>query len=441
MGSHDPGRWGRILLGAIGLAGCASGPLAPLRYEFVDSAPAGIREPPATAAAVAAAVDVSTLEPDVRFLASPALQGRRRGTEGNRVAREYIVRRLRAAGLSPLFGEAFEQPAPPAGPGATPYATNVGAIIMAPDPEAGWVVLVAHHDHLGVVRGAVHPGADDNASSVALLLAVADALGRQRPRLERHVVLLFPDAEEPPDIRTAAMGSAWFWRNPPLLADRLHLAVVLDLMGGRVPVDLDAARLGDAVFVLGGEADPGLAALARDLGGADGIEPLRLSLPMIEAMPYVPRLRFARSDYHGLREHARRPFLFLTTGRTETYHTPHDTPETLDYEKLGRLSRWVTRLVLHATATGELGWTDLRADACADARALLRLHDGIGEGARFPWLLRRALRADRQRATELLRRWESGTRPEPRDYRTLQLAALRVQAALWHPRGWWFALW
>jgi hypothetical protein len=197
------------------------------------------------------------------------------------------------------------------------------------------------------------------ASSVALLLAVADALGRQRPTLERHVVFLFPDAEEPRDIRTAAMGSSWFWRNPPLPAHRLHLALVLDLMGGRASADLEAAGLGDAVFVLGAEADPGLAALVHDLAGAEGIEPLRLSLPMIEAMPFRPRIRFGRSDYHGLREYVQRPFLFLTTGRTETYHTPNDTPDTVDYEKLGHRMRWVTRLALHATATpGELHWKD-----------------------------------------------------------------------------------
>jgi hypothetical protein len=437
-----PTRWWKVMLGLFGLAGCGTGPLAPIRYQFVDPELAGMRQPSATAVRIADALDVSTIEPDVRFLASPALQGRRRGTAANGLARGYIIRRLQAAGMSPLFGSSFEQPTYAPGRSATPYATNIGAIFRAADPQASWVVLVAHFDHLGVRRGAVYPGADDNASSAALLLAVADALGRQRPTLERHVVLLFPDAEEPPDIRTAAMGSSWFWQNPPLPAHRLQLAFVLDLMGGRASAALEAARLGDAVFVLGAETDPGLAALVHDLDGAEGIEPLRLSLPMIEAMPYLPRVRFGRSDYHGLRENLRRPFLFLTTGRTETYHTPNDTPETLDYEKLGRLARWVTRLALHATAVpAELHWKDLRADARADARALLRLYEGIGEGTHLPWLLRRALRADRRRVAQLLRSWESGTGPEPRAYRTLQLASLRVQAAMWHPSGWWFALW
>src|SRR5207249_10451941 len=126
------------------------------------------------------------------------------------------------------------------------------------------------------------------------------------------------------------------------------LALVLDLMGGRASPELRTAGLGEALFVLGTEADPSLAALVRDLTPTVRVEPVRLSLPMIEVMPYRPGTRFARSDYHGLREHARRPCLFLTTGRTETYHTAADTPDTVDYARLRALSRWVARLAVHA---------------------------------------------------------------------------------------------
>lgn len=196
------------------------------------------------------------------------------------------------------------------------------------------------------------------------------------------------------------------------------------------------------MFVLGAEASPGLTTLVRGLPPAAGVEPLRLGLPMIEAMPFVPWRRFARSDYHGLREHLRRPFLFVTTGRTETYHTARDTPETLDYAKLGRLTRWVALLAVHAAdRDGDLGWGDLVADARADARTLLRLHEGLGDGSRLSWFLRRTLAADRRRIELLLRTWEGGTSPTAADYRALQLASMRLQAALWRPSGWWFALW
>jgi Peptidase family M28 len=435
---------GLVLAGCALFAGCAVSLSEPLRYEFVDPpAPAGrAARVSASATAVAGSLDVAALEPDVRSLASPELRGRLRGTDGSARAREYIIASLRSAGLAPLFGDEFVQPTYSDGPDRRPYAVNVGAIYRAPERDAGWVALVAHYDHRGVIGGAVHAGADDNASAVALLLALGHSLGRVKPPLRRHVVFLFPDAEEPPNIRTERMGSSWFWRNPPLPAHRLHLALVFDLMGGRATPELRAAGLGQALFVLGAEADPNLAALVRDLPPDSRIEPVRLSLAMIEAMPYRPSSRFARSDYHGLREHQGRPFLFLTTGRTETYHTSADTPDTLDYDRLGAAARWVAQLAVHAAdIEGDLGWRDLRVDARTDARSLVRLYRAIDANERVAWLLRRALAADRRRVEQLLTAWEQGTRPTDATYRSLLLAGIRAQAALWHPSGWWFALW
>jgi len=413
------------------------------RYAFVDhlSAPAPSVVPTtAAAAALRDAVTTTTLEPDVRFLAAPQRRGRLRGTAENAQARAYIVERLERAGLAPLFDGSFEQPT--SADDSAPHGVNVGAVYRAARADAEWIALVAHYDHLGAAGGVVHPGADDNASSVALLLAVADALGRAGPALKRHVVLLFPDAEEPPDIRTERMGSSWFWRHPPLPLDRLHLAVVFDLMGGRASPEMDAAGLADALFVLGAEASRGLADFVRAQPRADGVEPVLLSLPMIEATPYVPGRRFARSDYHGLREHTGRPFVFLSTGRTDTYHTPRDTPDTLDYAKLARVTRWVAVLAAHAAdADGRLEWRDFVGDPRADARVLLKMSSGSAASARFRWLLRRALAADRRWVEERLAEWNAGVAPTPETYRELQLASLRIQAALWRPGGWYFALW
>jgi hypothetical protein len=156
----------------------------------------------------------------------------------------------------------------------------------------------------------------------------------------------------------------------------------------------------------------------------------------------MPSRRFAQSDYHGLRELGRRPFLFITAGRASTYHTAEDTPETLDYGKLGSVARWGARLLVHAAEDAcDLGWADHAADPMADARTVLRLYASIGSGSQFPWLLRRALAADHARVQVLLQAWEGGAPPTAADYRELTLMALRLQAAVWHPAGWWFALW
>jgi len=427
------------------LAGAGNVMPRAIPYRFVDTVRQSAPEPCAELVAEAGLlgrIDPETLERDVRTLASVEMEGRARGSRGNALARAYIISRLRGAGLAPLFAGGFEQPTFPKGDGGEAYAVNVGAFLAAPDPEAGWIALVAHYDHLGVRRGKTYPGADDNASAVAMLLALADGLGRARPPLRCHVALVFPDAEEPPDIRTQRMGSTWFWRHPPFPMAKLHCALVFEMMGQTASRATREAGMANAVFVLGAEGSPGLARLARGIPPEPGVDPMPLGLPLIEAYPFVPSRRFARSDYHGLREHGRRPFLLVTSGRAPTYHTPDDTPDTLDYLRLGRSTRWVGRLLVHAAeGPEELGWTDLVADPVADAHTLLHLSATAGDGTQFPWLLRRAIGADRARVQELLRMWEAGRQPAAAEYRFLQLASLRLQAAVWHPPGWWFALW
>lgn len=388
------------------------------------------------------ALDTTSIEPAVYRLAAPEMEGRGRGTPGNTLARAYIVSRLRHAGLTPLFRGEFEQPTFVEDGGDHPYAVNVGAYLPAAEPTTAWVVLVAHYDHLGMHGREVYPGADDNAAAVAMLLTLGDALGRARPPLRRHVVLLFPDAEEPPNTRTHRMGSTWFWRHPPFPLAALHCALVFDLLvGPRNPV-IHRAGLADAVFVLGAEASPGLAKLARGVSPEPGVEPLLLGLPLIEAYPFIPWRRFAQSDYHGLRDAGGRPFLFVTGGRAPTYHTTADKPDTLDYTKLAALARWVARLLTRsAEGPPDLHWTDMVADPLADARTVLRLCASIGDGFQFPWFLRRALLADRARIQALVHAWEAGAAPTDAEYRELALITLRLQAAHWHPTGWWFALW
>jgi len=412
-----------------------------VRYQHVDTLsldPVPPSPAPSALAPVVAALDDSTLEPDVRYLASDELAGRKRGTEGNRLGRQYIIGRLRGAGLQPLFGDSFEQATKPDG---EPFAVNVGAVWPAADPDAEWVVLVGHHDHLGIKGGRAHPGADDNASAVALLLAVGDALGRAGPKLRRHVVLLFPDAEEPPYFKTRRMGSSWFWKHPPFPLERLRLALVLDLMGGRATPGQVEVGVGRALYVLGAEADPSLARLVRATESEPDAPTLLMSLGMIEGMPYVAWRRFPRSDYHGLREISERPFLFLTAGRTPRYHTPEDTPDSLDYERMGCSLRFLARITVRAAeGEEELRFTDYCADPLADARLLLRFLDTI-DPEEHPSSVARRLRSDRVFAEELIARAAEGHAVRHSDYRRIQLASLRYQAVVWSPSRWWWSLW
>jgi Zn-dependent M28 family amino/carboxypeptidase len=113
-------------------------------------------------------------------LAAPGMEGRRAGTAGNARARSWIVERMKAAGLTP-FGETFESEfsfVPPTrenGPAdtATIRGVNIAAVCRGTGIARRAMVITAHYDHIGIRDGAIYHGADDNASGVVTLLALA----------------------------------------------------------------------------------------------------------------------------------------------------------------------------------------------------------------------------------------------------------------------------
>lgn len=148
----------------------------------------------AATAAGAPAVDAAILMTDLRTLASPQFAGRRTGTEGSRLAQAYITRRFEESGVKP-FGATYAMPfafthtsikglLTPGRKMKTEYpsAVNlVGHIPGSANPERNLVVS-AHYDHFGERDGETYLGADDNASGVAAMLAVAAHFKQHLPQ-------------------------------------------------------------------------------------------------------------------------------------------------------------------------------------------------------------------------------------------------------------------
>ncbi len=144
----------------------------------------------------------------VAFLASLELEGRGVGSEGIRRAADYVAERFAALGLSPggTDGGWFQVVEVPSGPDGKPAeVVNVIGFLEGANPE--WaeqsVVVGAHYDHLGRGwpdvhdgdEGAIHPGADDNASGVAVMLELAANLAAA-DRPARNLVFVAFAAEE-----------------------------------------------------------------------------------------------------------------------------------------------------------------------------------------------------------------------------------------------------
>lgn len=179
---------------------------------------------------------------DVKYLSDDRLAGRLTGTPEADSAAAYIARRFRQVGLRPAPGGWFQPftiaanaPAAPHPGAAQLEGRNVIGLVRGRDRrlQAEAVVVGAHYDHLGPggplaldpdSTGAVHNGADDNASGVAALIEIARALAEQPPA--RTVVFVAFSGEE-----LGLLGSAYYVKHPVVPIQRTVAMVNLDMVG------------------------------------------------------------------------------------------------------------------------------------------------------------------------------------------------------------------
>jgi Zn-dependent M28 family amino/carboxypeptidase len=128
-------------------------------------------------------------------------------------------------------------------------------------------------------------------------------------------------------------GSRHFAEHPPVPLDKIKLFLTADMV---------ARSLGGVckpyLFVMGSEHAPGL---------RPWIDKAAEGLPLTLGIVGSDLLFFDRSDYGPFRER-KVPYLFFSTGENPRYHTPDDTPDTLDYAKLEAVSKLARRVILQA---------------------------------------------------------------------------------------------
>lgn len=295
------------------------------------------------------AIRAEQMRPHVQYLASPELEGRA-SDSAKLLARKYIVQQWKKIGLRPLFAKSraisnemeqtpeaveqakFEQVIPQGiAANGLPITMgyNIGAWLPGSDPKLAdeIVIISAHYDHLGLRNGYVYPGADDNASGVAMLIEAARQLANEKVAPRRSIVFIAFDLEE-----RLLWGSRWFAAHPPWPIERVKLFMTADMIG---------RSLGDlpfpAVFVFGSERSVELRTALTSIGTPPGLEVCRLGTDIVGT----------RSDYGTFRDREI-PYLFFSTGEHPDYHSPDDTPERLDYDKAARIASLMLKVCRHA---------------------------------------------------------------------------------------------
>src|SRR5713101_24123 len=175
-------------------------------------------------------ITVAELKAHVYRLASPEFLGRK-GPGAARTAR-HLAAAFERLKLEPAFGDSYFQPIPwllaDDDHKDSFIGRNVGAVLPGSDPKLKdeWVLLSAHFDHLGKDGDKLYPGADDNASGVAMLLEVAERFALQKEKPRRTIMFVAFDQEE-----TGLQGSTHFAAHPPRDVLKLKAFITADMLG------------------------------------------------------------------------------------------------------------------------------------------------------------------------------------------------------------------
>jgi hypothetical protein len=283
-----------------------------------------IAAPQSVTTPAASRVDRDQLMQAVRTLASPEFEGRRTGSPGGLAARRFIRDAFASSGLTPAapgFLQQFEfvhsSVADATQPGrATKTTYGDAANVIAVEPgsrrDARTIVVSAHYDHVGIQDGVLYPGADDNASGVAALLAIARYV-HAHPLSHRVIFAAF-DAEE-----LGLEGAQAFLRTPPVPTGSIALNVNLDMV---------SRNDRNEIFAAGTFHTPSLKPIVEDVQQRSAVKILLgHDRPTTRANKIDD---WTLQSDHGAFHKAGIPFLYFGVEDHPDYHKPTDTADKID---------------------------------------------------------------------------------------------------------------
>jgi hypothetical protein len=186
-------------------------------------------------------LDSTVIIQDLQYLASDVCEGRKPGSPGHTRALERIAARLRAAEVDSFSNSLFQHFA-----GSTQVTgQNIIGWLKGTTYPDKFIVVSAHYDHLGkAANGAIYYGADDNASGVACLLALAHYYVQHRPLYS--VIFAAFDQEE-----TGLEGAYYY-------VEELRKANKLKTIKLNLNMDMIARSDKNEIFVCGLKRNTGL---------------------------------------------------------------------------------------------------------------------------------------------------------------------------------------
>lgn len=287
-----------------------------------------------------------TIQEDVTFLAADNLEGRQTGSDGEKAAGEYIAERFKKLGLLPKGTDGYYQEftfKPKTDPHQqVNYTVKDGDSTITGTNIIGYVnnnvdktvIIGAHYDHLGygaegsLHRGdtAIHNGADDNASGVALLLNLAYRL-KDTLQKNNYVFIAFSGEE------MGLLGSNYYVKNPTIDSSAMNYMINMDMVG-RLKKDSTLAVYGVGTSPIFKQTITAHNEKFKLIEKESGVGP---------------------SDHTSFYLN-NTPVLHFFTGQHEDYHKPGDDSEKLNYSGMETIANYIFAIVGDLDDNGKLAF-------------------------------------------------------------------------------------
>ena len=289
---------------------------------------------------------------DLNYLASDELRGRGTGSPEEAIAAEYIANRFDQLGLQPAGEEGYFQsftkkPHPTVqkmndgdstrfGMGVVKELTGKNVIAKLENGSDSWIVIGAHYDHLGMgdenslhMEGsAIHNGADDNASGVALMLSLAEHINDYVKK--SNVLFIAFSGEE-----KGLWGSNTFCDKPTIEMSKVKYMINFDMVG-RMNEENTLAIYGNGTSpVWNAELEKANADSLRLVLSESGVGPSDHTSFYLEDIPV----------------------LHLFTGQHEDYHKPSDDVEKINLKGMELVNNYTARLISSLDLVADMPFT------------------------------------------------------------------------------------
>lgn len=249
----------------------------------------------------------------IEVLCTDSLQGRKAGTLGDTRTQQFLLKQLYQLKVKPIINNTYIQPLSYIYQNNTVKTANI--VFEINNRATKYIIFVAHFDHLGYggeksrsyFKQTIHPGADDNASGVAMTMILAQWLDAKHQRKQwknkANFIFAFVSGHE-----DGLFGSSHFVSSlPEHIKSNTKIAISLDMVGR---LDKEAGLI---IY------DP-----------AQVLHKSKISANTSSLK--VTILNDEKVNDHNTLLKLNIAAVLMTTGIHDDYHTIYDTPEKINYE-------------------------------------------------------------------------------------------------------------